>query len=192
MTELVIAVLATTCCLYLASAAAKLRGRRAYRSSLDALAQTGLVPPGLLPTMAAALAAGEALVAAGTATAGVLTAVNTPSAAVVTFSALVLAIALTSILVLGVATVLRRGISARCACFGATSGRLLSKPHLVRNASLLSLLVAALVCAQRGHGQPAAADVAVAALAGGVIGLMLIRFDDLISLLAPVSAKSAG
>jgi len=70
--------------------------------------------------------------------------------------------------------------------------RLVLTRHLVRNASLLSLLVAALVCAQRGHGQPAAADVAVAALAGGVIGLMLIRFDDLISLLAPVSAKSAG
>lgn len=190
MIEVVIAVLSAACCVYLASATAKLRGWSAYQSFEAGLTETRLISPRLLPGTAAALVACEALVTVGVAVAALLTAANATGAATVTVSALGLAIALTGVLAAGVAVILHRGTSARCACFGSASERALGRPQLARNLGLLALLVVALVCAEHGHGQPPAGGATVAVIAGAVIGILLIRFDDLIALFAPISSGS--
>jgi hypothetical protein len=190
MIEVVIAVLSAACCVYLTSATAKLRGRSAYESFESGLTETRLISRRLLPATAAALVACEALAAVSAAAAAVLTAASVTAAAAVTDSALGLAIALTGILAAGVAVILQRGTSATCACFGSAAERTLGRPQLVRNLGLLALLVVALACAQPGHGQPPAGAAAVAVLAGAVAGLLLIRFDDLIALFAPLSSQS--
>jgi hypothetical protein len=190
MIEVVIAVLGAACCVYLTSSAAKLRGRSAYGSFESGLAETGLVSRRLLPATAAALVACESLVAVSTAAAAVLTAVSATAAAAVTDCALGLAITLTCVLAAGVAVIVQRGTSAACACFGSATERTLGRPQLVRNLGLLALLVVALACAQPGHGQPPAGAATVAVIAGAVAGLLLIRFDDLIALFAPISSES--
>jgi len=190
VTELVIAVLSIAGCVYFASAAAKLRGRPAYRSFRAGLAGTGLTSRRLLPATAALLVAGEALVAAVAAVAVLLTAAGAAGAAAVTVCALGLAAVLTSILAAGIVVILHRGISARCACFGSVTSSTLGRPHLVRNLGLLALVVAALICVPYGHGQPPAGGVLVAVVAGAVTGLVLIRFDDVIALFAPMSSGS--
>jgi hypothetical protein len=192
VTELVIAALTTACCVFLASAAAKLRGRPAYRSFVAGLAETKLIPQRLLSAAAAALVSCEALVALGAVTAAVLTAANMAGAAAIAVCALGLAVVLTAVLASGIAIILHRGTRARCACFGATSDQVLGRPHLARNIGLLVLLAAAVICTQGSHGHPTAGGIAIAASAGGLIGLLLIRFDDLIVLFVPVDGRSAG
>lgn len=192
MTELTIAVLAAACCVYLTSAIFKLHNRAAYQAFRAGLAETKLVPPRLLPATAAALATGETVAAGGLAAAAVVTVANLGSAAAFTASALALAIVLTAILAAGIAIVLYRGTRARCACFGSASDRVLAVPHLARDLGLLVFLVAALAGTEVGRGQPTVGGVALAVIAGGVAGLLLIRFDDLIALFTPISAGSTG
>lgn len=190
MTELVIAVLSAAGCVYLASASAKLRGRSAYAAFAAGLGETTLIARRLLPLTTAALVACEALAAVSLVAAAALTAVNAAGAAAVTDAALGLAIALTSVLAAGVALILRRGTSARCACFGSATERTLGRPQLARNLGLLALLVVALIGGQHPSGQPTAGEAIVAVLAGLVTGFLLIRFDDLITLFAPLSSGS--
>ena len=190
MTELVIAVLSLACCVYFASATAKLRGRSAYHSFQAGLADTGLTSRRLLPGTAALLVAGETLLAAVAAAAVLLTAAGAAGATTVTDCALGLGAVLTSILATGIAVILHRGTRARCACFGSVTNSTLGRPHLVRNLGLLALLVVALISAQYSHGQPSAGGALVAVIAGAVTGLMLIRFDDVVALFAPISSGS--
>ena len=190
MPEVVIAVLSAAGCVYLASSTAKLRRRSAYQSFQAGLTETGLVSGRSLPAAAAALAGCEALVTVSVLAAAGLTAANATGAAAVTVCALGLAIALTSVLAAGIAVILRRGTRARCACFGSASDRPLGRPQLARNLGLLALLVAALVCATDGHGQPPAGGATVAVIVGAVAGILLIRFDDLVALFAPISTQS--
>ena len=190
MTELVIAVLSLACCVYFASANAKLRGRSSYQSFQAGLADTGLTSRRLLPATAALLVACETLLAAVAAAAVLLTAAGAAGATTVTVCALGVAAVLTGILATGIAVILHRGTRARCACFGSVTNSTLGRPHLVRNLGLLALLVAALICVQYSHGQPSAGGALVAVIAGAVTGLMLIRFDDVIALFAPISSGS--
>jgi hypothetical protein len=192
MTELVIAVLATACCVYLTSAVAKLRSRAAYLTFRMGLAETKLIRPRLLPATAALLVSWEALASVSTAAVIVLTAVGWAAAATAAAATLGLAIALTGVLAAGVAVILRRGTQARCACFGAVSERLLGRPQLARNSVLLAALASALVCSQASLGQATAGEAVVAALAGAVIGLLLIRLDDIVELFTPISSGSPG
>ncbi len=192
MTELLIAVLTSAFCVYCTSAVAKLRSRAAYLSFVMGLAETKLIRLGLLPATAAALVSGEALAAVITATAVVITASGVAGASTVTGLALGLAIALTGVLTAGIAVILSRGTQARCACFGSVSEQLLGRPHLARNAALLGALTAALICNLEGTGRGSAGGIVLAALVGGVIGLLLIRLDDIVELFTPITSRSAG
>lgn len=192
MAELLIAVLTTVTCVYGRSAMTKLSGRRPYRSYRDGLGDTALVPARLLPAAAAALAGGETAVAAGLMVATILTAGALPGAVTVTAAGLGGAALLAGILVTGVAVIMHRGTRARCACFGAASSRPLGGSHLSRNLSLLAVIVVGLTGNEIAHGRPAPPAVAVAAVAGAVTGLLLIRLDDLITVFTPVSRGSAG
>jgi methylamine utilization protein MauE len=186
MTELIIAVLTMAACVYGASSASKLTSSRNYRAFRDGLAQTGLVRAHLLRGVAAVLAAGEATVTVLLATAAVLAAAGTPGSVPFAAIALGCGIALTGVLAAGVARVIRSGTRAICACFGARSGQEISGSHLVRNIALLLVLIAGLIGNVLRHGRPAPAAVIVVLAAGAVIGLLLVRFDDLVELFAPV------
>ncbi|HEY6313854.1 MAG TPA: MauE/DoxX family redox-associated membrane protein [Streptosporangiaceae bacterium] len=189
MIDFVIAVLTIAATVYGASAGAKLRGRPAYRSFRAGLAETALVPRRRLSVTAAALVGSEAVVA-GLAIAAVGTTTLLTGAAVVGEWALVGAALLTSVLAAGVATVMCRGTRARCACFGSSSGRPLGGVHLLRNVSLLVVLLSGLAGSELGHRRPELAGAAVAVAAGAVAGLLLTRFDDLIELFMPISPAS--
>jgi hypothetical protein len=186
MTELIIAVLAMAACVYGASSVSKLMSSRNYRAFRDGLAQTGLVRAHLLRGAAAVLAAGEATVTALLAAATVLAMAGTPGSVPLAAIALGCGIALTGVLAAGVARVIRSGTRAICVCFGARSGQEISGSHLVRNIALLLLLIAGLIGNEFRHVRPAPTAVIVAFAAGAVIGLLLVRFDDLVELFAPV------
>lgn len=191
MTELVLAVLALAACVYGTSSGTKLTSRTNYAAFRDGLAETSLVPRRLLPATAAILAGGEAIVAAGLLGALVLVAGGLAGSVPVAAAALACGTVLTGILAAGVIAVVRSGTKAACACFGAKAGRELTGAHVGRNVALLAVLVAGLIGNEFRHGRPAAAAVIVAIAAGAVVALLLIRFDDLVDLFAPVSRQTA-
>jgi hypothetical protein len=186
MTDLVIAVLVMAACIYGSSSTAKLSSRRSFRAFRDGLAETALVRPGRrLAAVAAVLAGGEAVTAATMAVSAVLTVAGTADSATAVAIALGCGVVLTSALTDGVAIVLRTGTRATCACFGAGSGRQINGSHLVRNIAVLALLLAGLAGNEFRHGRTAPGAVITSLVAGIVLALLLIRFDDLAGLFAP-------
>jgi hypothetical protein len=191
MIELVIAVLSTSAGVYGTSAGSKLVSGTNYRAFRDGLAETALVPGRLLAVTATALACGEAAVAIIQVTAAIAAVTGAPGSVPTATIALGCAIALTSVLAAGITVVIRSGRHATCACFGARSGRQLNGSHLARNAGLLVLLLVAMVGNQIRHGRPVPAAAIVAIAAGAIIALLLIRFDDLAELFAPLRREIA-
>ncbi len=183
MGELSVAVLCLAGCVFAASAAAKLRGRTAFRAFLAGLRDTRLVPGRLLAATGAALCIAESGVAAGLIAACTLTAAARPAGIALAEITLAAAAILTTALVLGVAMIIRRGTQARCACFGAGSGRPLGRAHLVRNLGLLAVEACGLACCPFDRA-PSASGAVVAALAGGVGALIAVRWDDIADLFA--------
>jgi hypothetical protein len=98
-----------------ASAAANLRSPAGYRLFRAAIAGTGLLPPCLLRSVTAALAAAEALTAAGLAASAVMMSAAAPGAVPLAQAALSAAVLLTAVLIADVAVVIRRGVPAPCA-----------------------------------------------------------------------------
>lgn len=192
MGEFSIAVLSLAGCVFAASAAAKFHSRQAYPSFRDGLSETRLFPGRLLSAAAASLSGAEAVIAAGLLAAAALTAAAAPSAAWITESALAAAAVLAATLVAGVAVVLRLGIHARCACFGAHASRPLGRVHLARNLSLLVVICAGSAGVPLAHGRPAPAGAVLAAAAGAVAALVFIRWEDLAELFAPIPPSMAA
>jgi hypothetical protein len=188
------AVLSLAACVFWASAAAKLRSRKAFRLFRDGLLATGLLPRHLLSPAVAVLVGAEALVAAGLSAAAVLIAASVPGAISLAEFALAGTALLISLLAVGVAVVIRRGTQATCACFGPGSGRQLGRAHLVRNLSLLAVICAGLAGVPLVHGRPAVAGAVLGAMAGAVAALLFIRWDDLAELFTPSmsAAQAAG
>jgi hypothetical protein len=173
-------------CVFAASSIGKLSSRRAYRSFRDQLAETRLVPKSMGRAAAASLASTEAAVALALLAADGLTISAAPGAAWLAESALIAAAAVTLTLALGVAAVVRRGTTARCACFGAQLGRPLGPVHLARNLSLLAVVCAGLVAAPLAAGRPSLPTAALAAVAGAIAALLFVRWDDIAELLGPM------
>jgi hypothetical protein len=192
MDELLIAALSLAGSVFAASSAAKLSGRRSYRSFRDDLAEARLIPGRMVPAAAAWLAGTEASAAAGLLAAIALTMAATPRAAWLAESALTVTAALTAALALGVAAIVRRGTRARCACFGARSGRPLGRAHLARNLSLLAVVCTGLVAAPLAHGRPPLPGAVLAVLGGAVTALPFIRWDDIAELFAPPLTSAAA
>lgn len=185
MTELVIAMLAMGACIYGTSSGGKLVRKKEYRAFRDAIAQTALAA-GNPRAVAAILFGSEMTVAAALTSAMVLTIAGVRDSMTVAAVALGCGIALTSALIAGVTVVLRSGSRVTCACFGATSGRRISGSHLARNVGILALLLAGLIGNEFRQGRASAGATIVALAAGGLAGLLLIRFDDMVELFAPV------
>ena len=190
MSEAVLAVLAVAACVYGASAMSKLRGQQAYRSYRAGLLQTRFVTNSSLPVFAACLVSCEVAVAACSAGALAAVAISAPGAVIIAVLALGVGSALTVVLAAGVAVVMKRGIAARCACFGSSSGQQLGGAHLVRNGLLLALLALGCACAAVGRGSlggPALAASLVWITAGLVVAAILIRWEDLAELFTPLT-----
>ncbi|MDO3703163.1 hypothetical protein Q3W71_15940 [Micromonospora sp. C28SCA-DRY-2] len=168
---------------FLASAASKLRGRRAFRAFADSLRAMDLLPAPVVVLVAAAVAAAEAMVP--------LLLVPLPDAALTT-AGFTVATALSAAFTVVVAVVLHRGGQVSCRCFGEAAAAPFGRRHLARN---LVLTVAAGVGAYASLGDPGV-TVRTLVLAGplGVVGaLVVVRLDDLAALFRPVTpAGDAG
>ncbi|HEV2374734.1 MAG TPA: MauE/DoxX family redox-associated membrane protein [Streptosporangiaceae bacterium] len=191
MGEAVVAVLVMASCVFGASAAAKLRSRAAFRAFRAGLAGTGVMGRAFLPAGAVLLAGAEAVSAALLAVSAVWLWAGAPGATEAAELALAIGAALTSVLAGGVAVVVRRGTAARCACFGAASALPLGRVHLVRNVSLLAVLATGLALATAA-ARPPVAGAAVAAMAGILVALLFIRWEDLASLVTPLTPAGGG
>lgn len=192
MPELIFGALAVAAIVYGQSAAAKLRGRRAYHDYQAGLAETALVPRRRLILAAAALVVAETAVTCAACSA-MATMLLLPGALVIAEAALAGALLLTAVLAAGIWLVIRRGTRARCACFGAASFRPLGAVHLTRNLSLLSLMAAGLIGALiggPGPGRPGLAIAVVAVTGGAIAGLLMIHFEGIIFLFTPIDSTS--
>ena len=154
-----------------------------------AVAKSGLVAGRALTVTAAGLAAGEALAALVAVVAAGLAVAAAGEPAVLLTVALAAAVVLTGVLTAGVALVLRRGVRARCACFGSSAARPLGPPHLVRNVVLLAVAIVGLAASIAGATDAPVGASIVALAGGGVAGLLVTHLDELIDLFA---ASPAG
>lgn len=180
MTYVVEAACVMAALVFGASAVAKLRSRDAYLRYRAAMA-------GLLPRpLTGALAAAEVAVALGLGAAAIAT--ITGARDLFALIALGAAALLTCLLIGGVGIVIHRGVRARCACFGATSSEPIGLTHLIRNLTLLGLLLAGLAASLDGAqaGEPAA--IVMAVVAGACLALLIIGWEDLAVLVTPVPA----
>jgi hypothetical protein len=93
--------------------------------------------------------------------------------------------ALTSAVWFAVAT----GIPARCACFGRL-GRPLGPAHVARNLTLTGFAVAAWWLVGTGSGTLAPAGVLVSTVAGVVLAVVIVRWEDLAALASGTEVHS--
>jgi hypothetical protein len=189
--EFLLGVLGMGTGVFAVSGFAKLRSRQAYRDYRAGLRATRLVTGSLLSGTAFTLVAGELATVGGLAGAAGLLAAGSPGAYLLAELALAVAAALAAVLVTGVAVAVSRGLRAPCACFGGTSVRPLGAPHVFRNACLLALLAAGLAASGLQHTRPSLAGSALAVVAGLVVALLIIRWDDLVALFAPIPPVQA-
>jgi hypothetical protein len=96
--------------------------------------------------------------------------------------------ALAVVLLLGfagaIAVVLRRGVQASCRCFGGSGAAPFRVHHIVRNLVLVAVAVAGFVAVLAGAALTWQA-VALGAVPGVVVALLVTRLDDLVALFAP-------
>jgi hypothetical protein len=166
------------------SAASKVRSAGGQRAFAESLRPLGLLPGRLLAPTALAVTGAEIAVVVGLSCAPVVRPVASAAFAVATV--------LLGVLTSGIALALRRGSSAPCACFGASS-RPLSRRHLVRNGVLMLIAAGgAGLAAVLPPASPEPPSLVLAGLVGAVVALLLIRFDDLVELFAPTAPAGAN
>jgi hypothetical protein len=83
----------------------------------------------------------------------------------------------------------RRGQRAPCRCFGA-SDTALGLPHVLRNALLLAVCALGLTGAAADTPAAHPGAVALALTFSAVALLLVLRFDDLVAVVAPRSSKT--
>ena len=151
------------------AAVTKLRAFASFRQSVQRL--------GLVPDRYAGVVAGG------------IVAVESGCALVVPLSAgvgLIGCLGVLTLFCLGIVVLLVRGVSASCACFGAT-GAPLGRRHLVRNGLLAGIALGGLVAdSDLGRHPGGVLDAVFAGLIGAAL---LVAFDDLVELLTPSTAR---
>jgi hypothetical protein len=157
---------------FVVAAAGKLRGRGAQRATRVTVRAFGITSGALATVIAVSLPFAELAVA-------VLLVI--PPVAMLGY---VLAGGLLIGFSAGVAVALRRGQRVPCRCFGASEAPI-GRRHLVRNGGLLAVAVAGLA-ASIADGAPGGLTVdpaaLVAAFAGLLVALLVIRMEDLVFL----------
>lgn len=166
-----VAVRAVLVVVFALALAGKVSSRSAFAAFVASLRRMNLVGEAWLRTAAVATVVAESAIV-------VLALVPVRLAAT---AASVLAAGLLGALTVAVAQVVRRGAAVPCRCFGA-SDTPLSMQHIARNLTLV--VVAGLgVAGSLAGGSFQAPLVAVIALAGVVMGLLVTRWDDLVALM---------
>jgi methylamine utilization protein MauE len=151
------------------AAVTKLRAFATFRRSVRLL---GLVPA----RYAGAVAAGIVAIESGCALA-------VPLSPVV---GLIGCLGVLTLFCVGIVVLLVRGVSASCACFGAT-GAPLGRKHLIRNGLLAGIALSGLLTNAAGDLHPGGV---LSALFAGLIGAaLLVTFDDLVELFSPSTAR---
>jgi hypothetical protein len=164
---------------FLISLLSKVRGKRAYADF-----RRSVVGWRVLSRRRSALAA--AIAVAGEAAAVMLLAL--PWTRWVGF---VVGAGLLAVFTIAIVMVLRRGQAATCRCFGASSTPL-NPTHVIRNLGLSGVCVAGAIGAAVSSGRaPDLAGSALALATAAVALLFVVRFDDVVALLAPALSAAA-
>lgn len=164
---------------FVASAASKLRGRRAFAEFVTATTQLfpWRAPARLIHTLAAAVVATELAIVA---------LLLLPATVPIGFAAATgLLLAFTGAILIA----LRRGNRTPCRCFGAAE-QPLGRTHVIRNAGLLILGAAGLAGSLVTSATPDLPVALVSAGSGAVLALPAILADDIASLFRPVPPNS--
>lgn len=138
-----------------------------------------VVPPVLVRPVALTVTAGEAAVC-------VLVAAPVRGAATAGF---LVAAALLTAFTVGIAKAVRRGVTAPCRCFGASSTPL-GTPHLVRNAVLWAVALAGALAAPAAQNASPGGAV-MAGGAGLVAGAVVTQLDHLRTLFRPLPTTAS-
>ncbi len=151
--------------------AGKISGRKAWGAFVQSIHAMSVVAPSRAAAAAVATAVAEASIV-------VLAAVPVRWAGTAAFA---LAAGLLACLTLAVVRVIRRGAAVPCRCFGPSETPL-GAQHVTRNLVLIAVALAGLAASFAGGplDPPLAAVVAVF---GAALGLLMSRWDDLVSLL---------
>ncbi|MBF6049847.1 methylamine utilization protein MauE [Streptomyces sp. NRRL B-1677] len=163
---------------FLASSAGKAAGRRSFDRFVSSVAGMQVVPVRRARPVARTVVAAEGAVC-------VSLAVPVPAATVV---GLAIAAVLLAVFTAGIALSVRRGVRAPCRCFGA-SPTPLGPRHIVRNLALTAAAVTGAAAAGAG-GTATPGGVAVAVLAGLLLGALVAALDDILDLFRPVEAQA--
>ncbi|MFD3518722.1 MauE/DoxX family redox-associated membrane protein [Streptomyces sp. NPDC058657] len=159
---------------FVASAASKLLSAASFRSFVTATRDMA-VPAALAPAVAVGVVGGEA--------ASVVLLAAWPGGVAGLVVAGVLLVGFTA----GIAGVLLRGKDQSCNCFGSTTAPI-GPRHVVRNAALLAVVAAGLLCQSAGQGQTHWAGVLAAVVAGLIGAVLVLSTDDLAERFAPGDA----
>jgi hypothetical protein len=177
---------------FLVAAASKLYSRAALRRFTESLWQLPLVPNRLAGLAAVVVAVGEAAVPLLLAAAASGAARSTAGAQPVAAAGFAVAVGLLAAFTAATLIALGRGARPPCRCFGRSEVPLGIR-HVVRNCLLAAVAGVGLVAAlQRGHSAVDPAGVVVAAVAGVVLAVVAVAFDDLVELFAPRAAATPG
>ncbi|WP_327353690.1 MauE/DoxX family redox-associated membrane protein [Streptomyces sp. NBC_01304] len=162
----------------------KLRHRSAFREFVRSVAGLRLFPAGLSTAIAVSVIAAEA---------GSVVLLAIPAAPAVTGVGFALAGCVLAAFGAGILASRRGGARVACRCFG-TKGVVLGKPHIIRNLLLAALAAVGLLAVLTGTTPSSLhpGGTAIAALAAGVGGLLVVRLDDLLALIAPTADPRTG
>ncbi|MEU8892045.1 MauE/DoxX family redox-associated membrane protein [Streptomyces sp. NPDC048442] len=162
---------------FVASAASKLLSVASFRSFVTATRDMA-VPAQLAPAVAVGVVAGEV--------AAVVLVVLWPGGVAGLVVAGVLLVGFTA----GIAGVLLRGKDQSCNCFGSTTAPI-GPRHLVRNAALLAVVAAGLLCQTPWESRTHWTGVVAAVVAGLIGAVLVLSTDNLAELFARGSAGTA-
>jgi uncharacterized membrane protein YphA (DoxX/SURF4 family) len=147
----------------------KLRDVDGFRKAMLALAP---VPVALSAVVARAVIGVELLVAVLLAVPGTV------------MSGLALGLVLNLVFAAAIVLTRRAGRRAACRCFGRTEQPLGAR-HVVRDLVLAAVALLGIAAALAANSSATAAGLLVAGLSGGLGGLLVILFDDIVALFAP-------
>jgi hypothetical protein len=151
--------------------AGKVSSRRAWSEFVESIRAMAVLDAPKVPPAAAATAVAEA---------GVIVLAVIPLRWAGS-AAFILAAGLLGCLTVAVAIVVRRGAAVPCRCFGASETPL-GVPHVVRNLVLVATALLGLA-ASLVNGSFDVGLCVVVAVFGAALGLLMARWDDLVSLL---------
>ncbi|GAA2454815.1 MauE/DoxX family redox-associated membrane protein [Streptomyces macrosporus] len=167
---------------FLVSSVGKVLGRRRFGDFVAAIRRVPAVPTQRATAVAAVVVAAEFAV-------WILLVIPTPLTAAVGCA---LAAVLLAVFVIGIASALGHSVAVPCRCFGASTA-VLGLPHLIRNAILALLAaagaVSALWAASASTGTAPGVETVVAALAGALLGGLVVVLDDVLELFLPAVPK---